>query len=209
MFEKTTLIAYLAASAAIILSPGPAQALMLARTISDGRKAGVITAVGLNVATIIHALAAAIGLSAILATSAMAFAIVKYLGAAYLVYLGIKTLRAREHREPWRRASAVSLSKAFNRAIITGLLNPKVAIFFLAFLPQFVNPRRGSTFLQFVLLGLILASLDLFYESTLALVTGTLGSRLMRNARFALWRQRLTGTVLIGLGVRLAFVVRR
>ncbi len=209
MFEKTTLIAYLAASAAIILSPGPAQALVLARTISDGRKAGVITAVGLNVATIIHALAAAIGLSAILATSAMAFAIVKYLGAAYLVYLGIKTLRAREHRKPWRRASAVSLSKAFNRAIITGLLNPKVAIFFLAFLPQFVNPRRGSTFLQFVLLGLILASLDLFYESTLALVTGTLGSRLMRNARFALWRQRLTGTVLIGLGVRLAFVVRR
>jgi threonine/homoserine/homoserine lactone efflux protein len=209
MLSLSTLIAYLAASSAIILAPGPAQALVLARTIGDGKRAGVLTALGLNVGTIVHTLAAALGVSAVLATSAAAFALVKYLGAAYLIYLGTRALTAREQAAdvavPVQSGSA---GRAFLKAVITGVFNPKVALFFLAFLPQFVDPQRGAVFAQFLILGLILAALDVLYESALVLVAGTLRGWLARSQRFALWRQRLTGAVLIGLGMRLAFLRR-
>lgn len=204
MFETTTLLAYLAASAAIILAPGPAQALVLARSLSDGKNAGILTGIGLNVGTIVHAVAAALGLSAVLATSAMAFSIVKFLGAGYLIYLGIQALTTKTHADDPLRVTAVHPWQAFRKAVITGILNPKVAIFFLAFLPQFVNPSRGSAFWQFLILGVILALLDICYESALALVAGALSQGLARSPRLLLWRQRFTGIVLVGLGVRLA-----
>ncbi len=208
MFDPTTLIAYIVASVAIIVAPGPAQALVLARTLSDGKRAGVMTALGLNVGTIIHALAAALGLSAILAASAVAFALVKLLGAAYLIYLGVRALMAKHHTTDSADVSSGSSRQALSKAIITGVLNPKVALFFLAFLPQFVDPRRGAVFVQFLVLGLILALVDILYETVLVLVAGTLSGWLARSQRFALWRQRLTGVVLIGLGVRLALIER-
>jgi threonine/homoserine/homoserine lactone efflux protein len=204
MFDTTTLIAYLAASIAIILAPGPAQALMLARSVSDGKKAGILTAVGLNIGTIVHALAAAVGLSTILVTSAVAFATVKYLGAAYLVYLGVKALLSKEHKTNSINTTRAGSRRAFTKAVITGILNPKVALFFLAFLPQFVDAERGFAFLQFFILGVILAMLDIFYESTLALAAVTLSGWFRKNPRFASWRQKVTGAVLVGLGVRLA-----
>jgi threonine/homoserine/homoserine lactone efflux protein len=203
MFELTTLIAYLAASVAIIVAPGPAQALVLARSISEGRKAGVMTGLGLNVGTIVHAIAAAIGLSAILVTSAVAFATVKYVGAAYLVYLGIKALTKKRHATLATRSGG-NWRQAFTKAVITGILNPKVALFFLAFLPQFIDPQRGAVFLQFLTLGLILAVMDTLYESALAVVAGTFGGWFTRSAKFAMWRQKVSGAVLVGLGVRLA-----
>lgn len=206
MFDTATLIAYIAASIAIILAPGPAQALVLARTLSDGRRAGVLTAVGLNVGTLFHAVAAALGLSAILATSALAFAVVKYLGAAYLIYLGFQALRSHSTLADTANVTHSSAHQALTKAVITGILNPKVALFFLAFLPQFIDPTRGSVFLQFLILGGILAALDILYESILALIFGSLSSRITRSERFARWSQRVTGVVLIGLGVRLAFV---
>lgn len=208
MFETTTLLAYLAASLAIILAPGPAQALVLTRSLSEGRQSGILTGIGLNVGTIVHAVAAALGLSAILATSALAFAIVKFLGAGYLLYLGLQALRAKAHAEPDVKTDSATPWQAFNKAVVTGILNPKVAIFFLAFLPQFVDPARGAVFLQFLMLGLILASLDIVYETLLALIAGALSQWLAHRPAFTLWRQRVTGLVLVGLGVRLALTQR-
>ncbi len=205
MFDPTTFIAYLAASVAIILAP--AQALTIARSIVGGKKSGVMTALGLNVGTVIHTFAAALGLSAILATSALAFAAVKYLGAAYLIYLGIKALLSREHETTLASPSA-SARQAFSKAVVTGVLNPKVALFFLAFLPQFVDAQRGLVFLQFLVLGVTLAVLDTVYESMLASVASTVASGFATNPGLAVWRQRVTGTVLLGLGVRLALTER-
>jgi len=208
MFEPTTLLTYMAASIAIILAPGPAQALVLARSINEGAKDGILTGIGLNIGTIVHAIAAALGLSAILATSATAFTIVKFLGAGYLVYLGVQALRSKTPLDRQAQITSANSRQAFRKAVITGILNPKVAIFFLAFLPQFVNPARGFVFLQFLILGLILALLDICYESVLASIAGRLSNWFMQSPRFALWRQRATGAVLIGLGVRLALTER-
>jgi threonine/homoserine/homoserine lactone efflux protein len=202
-----TLITFLVTSVAIIIAPGPAQALVLTRTLGEGRAAGAMTALGLNVGTLAHALAAALGLSAILATSAVAFGVVKYVGAAYLIYLGICALRA-QNGEP-ERVKGVRAGAMFWRAVVTGVLNPKVAVFFLAFLPQFVRPERGSAFLQFVILGAIVAALDVIYELILVWAAGALRGRVLRSRRFAQWRRIVTGAVLIGLGARLAFAQRQ
>ena len=208
MFETTTLLTYLAASIAIILAPGPAQALVLTRSLSDGRQSGILTGIGLNVGTIVHAVAAALGLSAILATSAIAFAVVKFLGAGYLIYLGVQALRTKAHEASTEQTTSATPWQAFHKAVFTGILNPKVAIFFLAFLPQFVDPTRGSAFLQFLILGVILAVLDIVYETLLALIAGALSQWLVHNRAFTLWRQRVTGVVLVGLGIRLALTPR-
>jgi threonine/homoserine/homoserine lactone efflux protein len=207
MFDSSTLITFLVASVAIIIAPGPAQALVLTRTLGEGRSAGVMTAVGLNVGTLAHAFAAALGLSAILATSAVAFGAVKYAGAGYLVYLGIRALRAQDY-EP-ERIGGVRAGAMFWRAVLTGALNPKVAVFFLAFLPQFVAPERGAAFWQFVILGAIVAAMDVIYELILVWAAGALRGRVLRSRRFAQWRKRVTGAALIGLGARLALAQRQ
>jgi threonine/homoserine/homoserine lactone efflux protein len=207
MFDSTTMITFLVASVAIIIAPGPAQALVLTRTLGEGRAAGAMTAVGLNVGTLAHAFAAALGLSAILATSAVAFGVVKYAGAAYLVYLGVRALRARGD-EP-ERIGDVRAVAMFWRKVMTGALNPKVAVFFLAFLPQFVAPERGSAFWQSLILGAIVAALDVIYELILVWAAGALRGRVVRSRRFAQWRKGVTGAALIGLGARLALAQRQ
>jgi threonine/homoserine/homoserine lactone efflux protein len=209
MFDTATFLAFLTASIAIVLAPGPAQTLTIARSISSGKEAGMMTAVGLNVGTIIHALVAALGLSAVLATSAVAFAVVKYIGAAYLIYLGIKAFHSKEQEAAQAAPPEANLRQTFTKAVVTGLLNPKVALFFLAFLPQFVDPQRGSAFPQFLVLGIILAVIDMVYESILALAAGALSGWLVNNPKAAVWRQRIMGIVLIGLGIRLALIVQQ
>ena len=164
MFETSTLLTYITASILIILAPGPAQALVITRTIGEGRKAGIITAVGLNTAVFVHAIGAAVGLSAILSTSITAFNVVKYIGAVYLIYLGIHAFKARQDLDIVSGLSNKEHTGYFTKAFITGVLNPKVALFFLAFVPQFVDPRRGWVIMQFILLGGILAALDFVYE---------------------------------------------
>lgn len=205
MFDPGTLAAFFIASAAIIIAPGPAQALVLARTLADGRRAGLLTAFGLNVGTLVHAAAAGLGVSAVLATSAAAFDAVKFAGAGYLVYLGIQAWRQGSRAEA---PPAAAGSQALIRAVITGILNPKVALFFLAFLPQFVDPSRGSVLAQCLLLGTILAVMDVVYEGGLVWLSGAMAAALDRP-RARQWRNRCTGAVLVGLGVRLAFVERR
>lgn len=208
MFDSQTFSAFLAASIVIILAPGPAQALVLARSLGSGRRAGISTAVGLNVGTIFHAFAAGLGLSAILATSAMAFSAVKYAGAAYLIYLGIRAILTKAEIVPVTGPGETRTGNAFGTAVVTGILNPKVAIFFLAFLPQFVDPGRGPAFVQFVVLGSIIAVIDIIYESVLACVAGGFGDRFMNRPRVKLWRERATGIALVALGVRLALTRR-
>lgn len=207
MFDATVYANYLLACTVLILVPGPSQALVLARTLSGGRHAGVLTAIGLNIGTLVHSLAAALGLAAVLAASSLAFSILKYMGAAYLIYLGLAAWLAR----PTSRSAAVAPSNpraSLWQAIAAGLLNPKVALFFLAFLPQFVDPARGSVLAQFLVLGATMAVLDTLYECLLVALAARTRSRLIAAPALAAWRQRLSGAVLIGLGSRLALQER-
>ena len=206
-FEISVLSAYLLAAGALVLAPGPAQALVIARSVERGPAAGIVTVLGLDLATLVHTMAAALGLSALLAASATAFTIVKLAGAAYLVWLGVRTFRragmvtAAGSASP---AADVSTVRLFVHGVVTGLLNPKVAVFFLAFLPQFVRPEHGSVLLQFVVLGALFALLDLVFCGALALVVGAARARLLASERFSRWRERVTGGVLVALGASLA-----
>jgi len=204
MPDLSTYLLFLAASTALILVPGPAQALVLARTLSAGPRAGALTAVGLNVGTLFHSLAAALGLSAVLATSALAFAAVQYAGAAYLIWLGIRALAARSGPAAAAPAAPASARTTFGQAVATGILNPKVALFFLAFLPQFVDAGRGPVLAQFLLLGASMALLDTLYEITLVRIIHGMRARYLRSERLRAWQNRVSGVVLLGLGVRLA-----
>lgn len=210
LFSASTLFTFGVAAAAIVAAPGPGQALVLTRTLEGGIRPGLWTAFGLEIGTIVHTFAAAVGLSAILATSAMAFAIVKYLGAAYLLWLGIRAFRSahEDTREAEDRQEQRRTSHLVAHAAVTGILNPKVAIFFLAFLPQFVDPARGRVVWQFVLLGFAFATLGFLGDSLVAGVAGRARRRLVTGTRSALWRERATGSVLIALGIRLAFQER-
>jgi len=204
MFDLSSYLMFLAACTALILVPGPAQALVMARTIADGRRAGALTAVGLNIGTLFHTLAAALGLSAILATSALAFSVVKYIGAAYLIYLGIRALKSSPPVKETSAPNEASTVSALGQAIATGILNPKVALFFLAFLPQFVDPARGHVLLQFLLLGASMAVLDTLYELVLVSVIYRARDHYLSNRTLAIWQTRLPGAVLVALGIRLA-----
>ena len=208
IIETQTFIGFLATSSLIVLAPGPAQAMVLARSISGGRKAGIMTALGLNVGTMFHAVAAGIGTSAILATSAVAFSVMKFAGAGYLIYLGFRAIWTKQPAASISEKPAAGPDHAFAKAVVAGVLNPKVAIFFLAFLPQFVDQEREWVFLQFLVLGSLIAFMDTVYESVLASIAGGLSDRLIKHQRFQLWRERVMGIAFIGLGLRLALTKR-
>src|SRR6476646_6965109 len=210
MLDADRLLPYTLAVIALILAPGPNQAMVVARSLNGGPRAWIMTSLGVNTGTAFHTVAAALGLSALLATSAPAFMIVKLFGAAYLLYLGIRLLLGRDHAMGLPPDNAVPTlraggANAYARAIVTGILNPKVALFFLAFLPQFVDRQAGSVFLQFLMLGAIIAAVGLAFDSALATAAGSVGRFLARNPRAARWRERITGTAFVALGVRLAF----
>jgi threonine/homoserine/homoserine lactone efflux protein len=211
LFDAATFGTYLAAAAALVAAPGPGQALVMARTLQGDVRAGLLTSVGLNLGTVVHTVAAALGLSALLLASATAFTVVKLVGAVYLVILGARmisgTLRERRTATPVRPAPEpprVPSSRLLAHGVLTGVLNPKVALFFLAFLPQFVRPERGGVFVQFLVLGLALATLGVIGDSIVAVIAARTGRRMVAGV----WRERLTGSVLVALGVRLAFLRR-
>lgn len=203
MFDAATLAAYLVAAAVLVLIPGPGTAWIVAQSAAGGTARGVQAAFGLETATLIHALAAGLGLSALLATSALAFEVLKYAGAAYLIWLGIKAWRSGEAgaAEP-AAAAPVSARGVYLRSVLTGVLNPKVALFFLAFLPQFVHPERGMVWLQFLILGALLSMIGLLNSLFLSFAVGRFGRRF--SGRGGRWKERLTGSVFILLGLRLA-----
>ncbi len=209
----TNLALFVAASLAVIVAPGPDNIYVLTRGIAQGRKVALASAWGMCSGLLFHTTLAAVGLSAILARSAGALSLVKYIGAAYLVYLGIRALLSREEFSPSvEKIFTVKLRNFFLQGLTMNLLNPKVAVFFMAFLPQFVSPSvgtAGSAALRLVALGLVFALLSVVIFSAIALFSGVVGDRLSRNPRFTTALQWSTAFVLVGLGVRLALSGRQ
>jgi threonine/homoserine/homoserine lactone efflux protein len=201
---------FIAASLAVIVAPGPDNIYVLARGIAQGREVALASAWGMCSGLLFHTTLAAIGLSAILARSAVAFSLVKYAGAAYLIYLGVRVLLSKEDfAPPTEEPPTARLRSFFFRGLTMNLLNPKVAVFFLAFLPQFASPTTDGMSLRLIALGLIFALLSVVVFSAIALFSGILGDRLSSNPRFAGALRWLTGFVLVGLGVRLALSGRQ
>jgi len=199
------LLIFLGASILLDISPGPDTLYVLTRTVAQGRRAGILSSVGVCSGALVHVSAAAFGLSVVLATSAVAFSVVKYAGAAYLVYLGIRTLRARETLSvETSRPTAAGGWKVFRDGIVIDVLNPKPALFFMAFLPQFVNPAAGHAILQFFALGLIVIAIALVWEILLVVFAHAVTRRLSGSRRLSRWLNRVLGGVFVGLGVRLA-----
>ncbi len=208
MLREMNLILFLTASLALIVAPGPDNILVLTRGIAQGRGAALVSAAGASLGLVVHSVFAAVGLSALLQQSATAFLVVKYVGAAYLIYLGIKTLLSRESFVVSGEAVPARLRSVFFQGVASNVLNPKVALFFLAFLPQFANPAGDAT-TQLLVLGLTFALLTWIIFSVLGYFSGSLGDWLRSRPSFADYLRWLTGSVLIGLGIRLALPERR
>jgi threonine/homoserine/homoserine lactone efflux protein len=195
---------FMLASLILLLTPGPAVLYIITRSVNQGRRAGLSSVLGIELGNSVHVLAATLGLSAILLTSALAFSIVKYAGAAYLIYLGIRTLLTPITMNATPSRSAKNLRKSFSQGVIVAVLNPKTALFFLAFLPQFVDSSKGSVNLQFLFLGLIFVAMGTTTDCIYALLSGTAGSWLRRNVWFTRFQRYFAGTVYIGLGLTAA-----
>jgi threonine/homoserine/homoserine lactone efflux protein len=209
VLQEANLILYLTASLIVIVAPGPDNILVLTRGVTLGRRAALVSAGGASVGLVAHSLFAAAGLSALLQQSTFAFSVIKYAGAAYLVYLGVKALLSKEALDVSGAIGPIGLKSVFVQAVTSNVLNPKIAVFFLAFLPQFADPVAGSVALQLLSLGLTFALLTWGVFSVIACFSGTLGSWLRSRPSFASGLRWLTGGVLIGLGLRLALPDRR
>jgi threonine/homoserine/homoserine lactone efflux protein len=200
---------FIAASLVLLLTPGPAVLYIVARSVAQGRAAGLVSVLGIHVGTIVHIVAAAIGLSALVVSSALAFAVVKYLGAAYLIWMGVRTLMAKDPDPEAPVVRAGPLRRAFRDGFLVNLFNPKTAIFFLAFLPQFVDPARGALHWQILVLGLTFMGLGIVSDALFALAAGSAGDLLRRSRRFLRFQRWFAGTSFIGLGVTAALATRK
>ena len=195
------------ALAALILNltPGNDMLYVAARSTSQGIKAGIISSLGIMAGCMVHIIAAVVGLSAIIAQSALAFNIIKYLGAAYLVYLGIRSILSKRKSIQFKKQlTPLSSKKIFWQGAITNVLNPKVALFFLAFLPQFINISTGNTHWQILFLGTWFNVGGTLVNICVALLFGKIGKWLGQSPRFIQWQERITGVMLIGLGIKVA-----
>jgi len=199
------LLLFMMAAAVLLVIPGPAVLYIVARSVDQGRKAGLASCSGVATGGLAHVLAAALGLSALLVSSALAYSAVKYAGAAYLIYLGIRKLRERPAAaEGVARVQPASLRHIYAQGILVQVLNPKTAIFFFAFLPQFVQPARGSVAGQFLALGLLFLVMGFLSDSLWALTAGSAAGWLRRNPKFLRNQKYVSGTVYIGLGMATA-----
>jgi threonine/homoserine/homoserine lactone efflux protein len=191
------------ASLAILAIPGPAVVYIVTRSISQGRAAGIASVLGINLAALTYAVAAALGLTAILLTSALAFNLVKWAGAAYLIYLGIKAFLNKSELETVE-VKKDSLGRIFAQGYMVNLLNPKMAFFTFAFLPQFVDPSHGSVALQILVLGGLFALMAMISDGAYALLASALGGWLQRNPLILKRQKYVAGSIYIGLGVTTA-----
>jgi threonine/homoserine/homoserine lactone efflux protein len=203
--NHSSLLLFVSAALVLLAIPGPAVLYVTSRSIGQGRAAGFVSALGIGVGTLVHVAAAAVGLSALLMSSPAALGAVKYLGAAYLIYLGIQKLRTKESFELSQEAPRAKLSRIFGQGIIVNILNPKTALFFFAFLPQFVDASRGAVALQILFLGTLFAVMGMTSDSLWALFAGTVAQHLKRNARWLSTQRYVSGGMLISLGVATAF----
>ena len=204
MPDASTLAVFALASFAIIVVPGPAVLYVVTRSIAQGRRAGIVSMFGIETGGLVHVAAAAIGLSALIASSATAFTIVKFAGAAYLIYLGIRRLIEREEPLPEATVGGRSTRRLFAQGVLVNVLNPKTAVFFLAFLPQFVHPANGAVTLQIVVLGLVFVLVAVLSDGAYALAAGTAGEWIRSRDSFRQSLARFSGAVYIALGVTAA-----
>ena len=204
MIDTTSLGIFLGASLALLIAPGPAVLYIVARSIDQGRMAGVVSVLGIGAGGMVHVALAVLSLSGLLVVSAMAFTVVKYLGAVYLIYLGISTLLRKTKTPDDPVFVKKPLGKIFRQGVIVNMLNPKTAIFFFAFLPQFINPEIGSVSVQIAVLGMLFISMAIVTDGAYAMVAGTLGDWLRDNEAFLKVQKYLSGSIYIVLGVATA-----
>jgi threonine/homoserine/homoserine lactone efflux protein len=209
MIDSTTLITYVAIVLGFVFIPGPATLLTVARATTSGTRVGIATGAGIAVGDIVHTVMAIVGISAVISASATLFSIVKYVGAAYLVYLGVQAILAKAPADPTdARTLPITARQAFRQAVLAEVLNPKTALFFLAFLPQFVRPENGSVALQLGSLGAIFVMLGLASTAVFAVSAGSLGNLLRRNPAVLKWQGKVAGGIYCALGIRLALQER-
>jgi threonine/homoserine/homoserine lactone efflux protein len=218
MVDSTKFFLFLSAALLLAIAPGPGMLYVLARSLSGGKREGILSAFGTFLGGMVHVFAAALGLSIILARSAMAFSVVKYAGAAYLGFLGVRMILDARKREANKNDAEETANSSLEvdaisrqrrspllQGIATEVLNPKTALFFLSFIPQFVNRTSGHIFLQFVLLGTISVVLNTSADLLVIALAGPLGKRIRESATFRRRQRTATGVIMIGLGTYLAF----
>jgi threonine/homoserine/homoserine lactone efflux protein len=207
-FQNFLLFAF--ASFMLNIAPGPDMLYVASRSAGQGLKAGIVSSLGISAGCVVHIAAAMLGISAILAQSSVAFNVVKWAGALYLIYIGIQSLRSKGGQfQISAEATKIPLRAIFQQGFVTNVLNPKVAIFFLAFLPQFVQPETGSAPLQILLLGLWFNFSGTSVLILVALLFGRVGDWLSRYPGFVRWQGKITGAILLYLSLRLAFLEKR
>ena len=195
-----SLLTFAVASLALLLIPGPAVLYIINRSVSDGRNVAIAAVVGLEIGNFVHVVAATVGLSAVIATSATAFNVVKWIGAGYLVYIGARTL-ARRPAATSATVAGASLKRSFSQGILVNIFNPKVALFFLSFLPQFIDADRGSAALQSLILGSTFVVIGLTTDMMYALTASALREKLLRGKSLPFIQRYISGTIFIALGV--------
>jgi threonine/homoserine/homoserine lactone efflux protein len=204
-FHSTSaFFAFLTAALLLAITPGPGIMYVLTRSMAGGRREGILSSLGTLIGGLVHVIAAALGISAVLATSAVAYQAVRWAGALYLVYLGFRMIRNAE--QDGLQAPSRVAGDSFRQGIVTEILNPKTALFFLSFIPQFVDPKAGGIFAQFLALGSISVILNSSADVLVAFLAGPLVEKLLRSKRARRNQRRATGAAMIGLGV---FVVAR
>lgn len=209
MFDCDSLSLFVLSGLLLNVTPGPDVLYIVGRSLGQGRAAGVVSALGIAAGTLVHIFAAATGLSALMAAEPLAYDIVRYAGAVYLVWLGVKVLRSKQSALHVRALEQTPLRRIFLQGVTTNVLNPKVALFFLAFLPQFTDPARGPVWAQMLGLGFIFQFNGLLVCVAYALAAHRLGEWLRSRYDVAAWLNRAMGALFVGLGVRLALGGRR
>ena len=204
VLDATTFALFVAAALTLLLIPGPAVLYIVAQSIDRGRGAGFVSTLGIATGSLVHVTAAALGLSSVLVSSAFAFEVVKYAGAAYLVYLGTRRLLTRETPEAVAARGERTLRATYAQGVVVNVLNPKTALFFFAFLPQFVDVAEGAVAFQIASLGLVFVTLGILSDGLWALAAGTAAGWLRGNVRFLRAQRYVSGTTLLGLGVATA-----
>jgi threonine/homoserine/homoserine lactone efflux protein len=204
MLQSPDLGLFVGAALALLLMPGPAVLYIVTRSVEQGRRAGLVSVLGICSGTLFHVLAAALGISALLMSSALAFSTIRLLGAGYLVFLGVRTLMTPAVPADIMVEPA-ALRRVFAQGVVVNLLNPHTALFFFAFLPQFINPSRGRVSLQMITLGLLFVGLSVVTDSGWAIAAGTAGHWIKRHRLFNRGQRFVTGGALIGLGAATAF----
>lgn len=207
MIDGAQFAGFIAAAALLVVTPGPNTLLILTNSVAGGRAAGMATVLGVEAGTLVHTITSAVGITAVLANSAVAFEAMKYVGAAYLAFIGLRAVLSSGRSLPELQKYSTRPGRTFGQALLTSTLNPKGAIFFVAFLPQFVRPECGHVPSQVIVLGATVAVIGVAFGSILAVAAGRAHAWLRRDV-VARWRERLTGSVLIGLSVWLVFTQR-